>query len=191
MRALELARAAPGRALAAIVGPLVAAGLFVSIPADESGRVVSAAPRADGSIAVRHVSGPQYLAAYRDIVGVWTVCDGLTRGVGAGTRETNAGCIIRLERELVEHATRIRACTPQLFAPGREQQLLASISLSYNIGWPSFCASTAAQRFSAGDWRGGCAAFAMWNKAGRPLRIVPGLDNRRRREIAVCRKGLV
>lgn len=190
MRVAEIARPIAGRALAAIVGTTVAAGLFVSVPADESGRVVEAAPRADGTIAVRHAAGRQYLAAYRDIVGVWTICDGLTRGVRAGMSETPAGCLLRLEAELVEHATRVRACTPQLFRPGREPQLHAAISLSYNIGWPSFCTSTAAKRFRAGDWRGGCQAFAMWNKAGRPLRVVPGLDNRRRREIAICTAGL-
>lgn len=190
MRAIDLARSLPGRALAAVVGAGVAASLLVSVPADESGRVVDARPRADGSIEVRHVAGRQYLAAYRDIVGVWTICDGLTRGVRAGMTETPEGCTRRLETELVEHAVRLRSCTPQLFARGRDQQLHASISLSYNIGWPSFCASTAAKRFRAGDWRGGCRAIGMWNKAGRPLRVVPGLDNRRRREIAICMKGL-
>ncbi|MEZ0495388.1 lysozyme [Sphingomonas sp. IW22] len=179
-----------GSALVAIVGAVVAAGLFVSVPADESGRVVEARPRADRAIEVRHVAGRQYLAAYRDIVGIWTICDGLTRDVRAGMVETPDGCLIRLERELVEHATRIRACTPQLFATGREQQLHAAISLSYNIGWPSFCASTAAHRFRAGQWAAGCDAFAMWKKAGRPLRVVPGLVNRRRREIRICKAGL-
>ena len=50
------------------------------------------------------------------------------------------------------------------------------------------CRSTAARRFNAGDWRGGCEAFLMWNKAGgRPVR---GLTLRRQRERALCMKGL-
>lgn len=196
-RALDMARQAPGRALAAIVGAIAAAGLLVSVPADESGRVVRATvatPTQTGTpvptVTVEHVSGPQYLAAYRDIVGVWTICDGLTRGVRQGSTETPAGCVVRLELELIEHAERIQRCVPGLFAAGREHQLWASVSLSYNIGWPSFCTSTAAKRFRAERWGAGCDAFAMWNKAGRPLRVIRGLVNRRKREIAICKRGI-
>jgi lysozyme len=187
-----------GAALIALVGSIAALGLFVSVPADESGRIVearvaaptAAAPAAPPSIEVRHIAGRQYLAAYADIVGVWTICDGLTRGVRPGDRETSTGCLLRLERELVEHATQIRRCVPGLFAPARDLQLWAAISLSYNIGWPSFCGSTAARQFKAGRWREGCDAFALWNKAGRPLRVVRGLVLRRHREIAICKRGL-
>lgn len=46
----------------------------------------------------------------------------------------------------------------------------------------------AVRRFSAGNWRGGCDAFLMWNKAGG--RVVRGLSLRRARERALCLKGL-
>lgn len=46
----------------------------------------------------------------------------------------------------------------------------------------------AARRFNAGNWRGGCDAFLMWNRAGG--RVVRGLALRRARERALCLKGL-
>jgi lysozyme len=142
----------------------------------------------DGALLVEHKKGPQFLAAYADIVGVWTICDGDTLGVRRGMVETEAGCAARLERQLVAHAKPIIACVPGLAGQGRENQLVASVSLAYNIGTSGFCRSTIARRFNAGNWRGGCDAMLMWNKAGgRPVR---GLTLRRERERAICLKGL-
>jgi lysozyme len=166
----------------------VAAALLVLIPKDESGRTVEATITHEGAVETRHVSGRQYLAAYKDIVGVWTICDGDTKNVRPGMVETEAGCQERLERQLVAHARPVLSCVPGLGEPGREQQLIASVSLAYNIGTGGFCRSTAARRFNAGNWRGGCDAFLMWNRAGG--RVVRGLTLRRERERAICLKGL-
>jgi lysozyme len=125
---------------------------------------------------------------YKDIVGVWTVCYGDTRGVTPGKRQTDAECADRLYRQIADHAAPVVACVPQLGAKDREAQLAASVSLAYNIGTGAFCKSTAARRFRAGDWRGGCDAFRLWNKAGS--RVVQGLVNRRREERALCLTGL-
>ena len=83
-------------------------------------------------------------------------------------------------------ATRVVACVPALY--GRPNQAAAAVSLAYNIGWPSFCRSTAARRFNAGQWAAGCDAFTMWNKAGG--RVLRGLVARRGRERTLCRTGL-
>ena len=72
--------------------------------------------------------------------------------------------------------------------PERKHQLMASMLLSYNIGKSAFCRSTVARRFNAGDIRGGCDAFLMWNKAGG--REVRGLLNRRRDERRICLEGV-
>lgn len=176
----------PKSPLVALVGAVAAAALAVMIPHDESGRGVEASVTEDGELQVRHVSGPQYLRAYADIVGVWTICDGDTKGVRPGMVETEAGCTARLERQLVAHAKPVLACVPALRE--RPNQLVASVSLAYNIGTAGFCRSTAARRFNAGNWRGGCDAFLMWDKAGG--RKVRGLTLRRQRERALCLKGL-
>lgn len=176
----------PKSPLVALVGAGAAIVLATMIPHDESGRKVEATVTPKGELRVRHISGPEYRKAYADIVGVWTICDGDTKGVRPGMVETREGCTARLERQLVAHATPVLKCVPGL--KGRDNQLVASVSLAYNIGTAGFCRSTVARRFNAGNWRGGCDAMLMWNKAGG--REVRGLTLRRQRERALCLKGL-
>lgn len=158
----------PGRktTLAGVVGAAAAALLFVTIPEDE---------------------GTEY-RAYRDIVGVWTICSGDTNDVRPGQVASKAECQERLERQLIRHAEPVMACTPGLRGPGRDYQRAAAVSLAYNVGVGAYCKSTVARRFNAGDYRGGCDALLMWNKAGgRPVR---GLTLRRQRERQICLRGL-
>ncbi len=178
----------PKSPLVALVGTGAAIALATLIPHDESGRKVEASVDSQGALIVAHKAGPQYLRAYADIVGVWTICDGDTKGVRAGMIETEAGCVKRLERQLIAHAAPVLKCVPALGRPERQHQLVASVSLAYNIGTGGFCRSTAARRFNAGDWRGGCDAFLRWNKAGG--REVRGLTLRRQRERDLCLRGL-
>lgn len=178
--------------LAAIIGIPAAAALFVMVPHEESGRTVEATVAPDGTATVRHVRGKQYLDAYLDIAGVPTACDGITRGVRMGQRYTDAQCAALLEQELVIHARGVMNCTPGLARPGTDNQRIAAVSLAYNIGVAGWCGSTAARRFNAGDWRGGCDAMLRWNKARVKgvLREVKGLTRRRKAEHAICVRGL-
>lgn len=178
--------------LAFIVGISAAAVLLVETPKEESGRTVEATVAPDGTATVRHVSGRQYLTPYRDIAEIATACDGITRGVKMGQTYTEAQCTEMLERELVIHATGVMACVPGLKVEGRDNQRVAAVLLAYNIGVGGFCNSTVARRFNAGDWKGGCDAMLMWNKArvNGVLRPVTGLTRRREREREICRKGL-
>ena len=188
----------PRSALVALIGTTAAAALMVSIPKDESGRIVEATVTEDGGIELRHIRGRQYLDAYLDIAGIPTICDGDTHGVRMGMRETEEGCRERLERQIINHARPVIACVPDLAKPERVNQLIASVSLAYNIGpgrrladgrWQGgFCGSTAARRFNAGQWLAGCDAMLMWNKAGG--KVVRGLELRRQRERDLCATGL-
>lgn len=130
--------------------------------------------------------------AYRDIAGILTICDGDTANVRAGQRASDAECDTRLAQQLVAHAKPVLRCVPALANPARQQQLAASVVLAYNIGPTSYCRSTAARRFNAGDWRGGCDAFLSWNKARVKGRLVAvrGLTNRRNAERKICLTGL-
>lgn len=121
---------------------------------------------------------------YRDIVGVQTVCYGETNV--AMRHYSDAECTAMLEDSLTGYAEGVLKCTPSL--RDRPHQLAAAVSLSYNIGTSAYCRSTADRRFDAGNFRGGCDAFLMWNKAGG--REVKGLTNRRRAERRVCLEGL-
>ena len=125
--------------------------------------------------------------AYQDIVGVWTVCYGETRGVERGDRFTDAQCLEMLGNGVVEFEQGVRAC---LKAPDAipDKPYAMMVSLAYNIGTGAFCGSTVARRANAGDIRGACEAFTMWVKAGG--RTVPGLVNRRNAEKAICLEGV-
>lgn len=190
--------AVKGGTLAAIVGVLSASMLLIETPKEESGRTVSVAITTDGTATVQHKAGPQYLQPYLDIAGIPTACDGITAGVKMGKRYTEAQCAVLLEAELVKHAKGVMACTPALAADGRDYQRTAAVLLAYNIGVGGYCGSTVARRFNAGQWRAGCDAFTMWNKArvkdkAHPkgvLRPVAGLTARRGRERAICLRGL-
>ena len=125
------------------------------------------------------------LEAYKDVVGVWTICDGDTQNVTPGQVATVAECNARLERQLIAHAEPVLVCTPGL--RDHPEELAAASSLAYNIGVSAYCRSTVDRRFDAGDFKGGCDAFLMWNKAGG--REIKGLTNRRRAERDICLQG--
>lgn len=152
--------------LIGIVGLLAASLLYSSVPAEE---------------------GTEY-KAYRDIVGVWTICQGDTKNVIPGSTASPAQCRERLERQLIAHAAPVMKCTPRLAEIGRDYQRAAAVSLAYNIGPAGYCRSSVDRNFDAGKWRAGCDAFLAWNKAGG--REIAGLTARRKRERAVCLKGL-
>lgn len=128
---------------------------------------------------------------YRDIAGVPTACYGHTgTGVAVGTQRSGPECRLLLSNDARAHLLGVTGCVPALAS--RPPQLAAATRLSYNIGVDAFCRSTAARRFKAGDWRGGCDAFLAWNKAridGR-LTMVRGLAERRQRERAMCLTGV-
>lgn len=156
----------PKGPLAALIGTVAAAGLYMTIPEDE---------------------GTRY-TAYQDIVGVWTICQGDTKNVRPGMVETPEGCRKRLESQLLAHAGPVMTCTPRLAEPGRDYQRWAAVSLAYNIGTGAYCRSSIDRAFDAGQWRAGCNAILKYNKAGG--RVIRGLQLRRERERAICLKGL-
>lgn len=124
--------------------------------------------------------------AYRDIVGVPTVCFGETRGVKMGDRYTMEECRAMLGDALVEFETGMRKCLTNPDAIP-DKPYVAFLSLSYNIGTGAFCKSTVARKANAGDIRGACNAIPAWNKAGG--KVVKGLVNRRAEEQKICLEG--
>lgn len=171
IKPMDMPRKGPGKGtLAALLGTIAAAGLYVSIPADEG----------------------TSLRAYKDIAGIWTICEGDTKNVRPGMVETQAGCRSRLERQLLAHAVPVMQCTPRLAEPGRDYQRWAAVSLAYNIGTTAYCNSTVDRRFDAGNWQGGCDAMLAWDKArvNGQLVSVRGLSLRRQREREICLRGV-
>jgi lysozyme len=125
--------------------------------------------------------------AYRDPVGIPTICFGETRGVRMGDRATAEECKAMLKVRLIEFETGMRSClrAPDALPVGA---YAAFLSFTYNVGAGAFCRSTLASKANAGDIRGACNELPKWTTA-RGIRL-PGLVNRRKAEQAVCLKGL-
>lgn len=129
------------------------------------------------------------LTAYRDLVGVLTVCYGETKGVRPGDSYTRAECDAMLARELISYR---RGLHPAIDPGARAAHLaplrdVAFVSLAYNVGVRAASGSTAVRRLNAGDVAGACEALTWWNKAGG--RVIRGLVNRRSDERALCLAG--
>ena len=181
------ARRAP-KTLATVLGSAIGAVLlFTGVPREESSRTVAATINADQSVTVRHISGNQHLTAYLDIVKVATACDGVTRGVKAMQRFTEAECNAMNERELVAHAEPVIACIPSLY--GRPYQAAAAIDLAYNVGTAGVCRSSLPRLAAAGTWPAFCDKLLEFNRAGG--KVVRGLQLRRRRAWEACVTGIV
>jgi len=127
--------------------------------------------------------------AYRDPVGIWTVCYGETRGVERGDSYTEQECAAMLARRLHDYRDGVRRyftadTKANRLPPTRDA---AFTSFAYNVGIAGAGGSTATKRLNAGNVNGACEALTWWNKAGQ--RVLRGLVNRRAEEKALCLRG--
>lgn len=129
---------------------------------------------------------------YRDTAYVPVPGDKVTIGYGATSHEDGSpikpGEKITQQRamDLLYHHTNkfqaaVRKCTP---VPMYQYEFDAFVSLTYNIGESAYCNSTLAKKLNAYDYAGACAEILKWNKFQG--RILPGLDNRRKKEYEQC-----
>jgi lysozyme len=129
--------------------------------------------------------------AYRDPVGIPTICMGSTRGVRMGDHKTVAECRALLSREMLERIDAVERCAPGLPA----HQLAAFADLAYNLGERAVCDpsySTLARKLKQGDPLAACAQLPRWDKAriaGVPVTL-PGLTKRRAAERELCERGV-
>lgn len=127
--------------------------------------------------------------AYRDAVGIPTVCFGETRGVRMGDYYTDDECKAMLGKGLVEFELGIRKCLKQ---PDRipDKSYAAFISLAYNIGQHGFCKSSVARYLNQDppNVTRACGRIKAFNKAGG--RVLRGLVRRRAEEYKLCLEGV-
>lgn len=177
-----------------LIASALALVLAGNVRADDAAQYDMATPASEAatlSIAVPLIASfeGERLVAYRDIVGVWTICYGSTRGVHARMKMSPAQCLDLLRREVAEYRARLHryftAATLNMRLPSPRDA--AYTSLAYNCGVAAIGRSTAVRRLNAGDVRGGCEAVTWWNKAGH--RVVRGLFVRRQAERDLCLIG--
>lgn len=125
--------------------------------------------------------------AYRDVVGIPTVCFGETRGVKMGDVYSADECAVMLGDRLKEFEAEMVAC---IDAPAKvpDRSYVAFLSLAYNIGSRAFCKSTLVKRLNSGNLRAACDQLLRWNRAGG--RVIRGLTVRREAERKLCLEGL-
>lgn len=168
-------------------------GLWAAFRRDESGAVhkktvgVLAAGGVALASAVTFIGDWEGLrtTAYRDIVGVWTVCYGETKGVHASDRYSEAECDAMLAREIIAYEAALDRCLKPEVPVGMK---IALVSWTYNVGPGAACRSTLVRKANAGDLAGACNELPRWNRAGGT--VIRGLSNRRMSERAMCLKAL-
>ncbi|AGC35373.1 putative phage-related lysozyme [Enterobacteria phage phiJLA23] len=96
---------------------------------------------------------------YRDIAGVWTVCQGITGpDVILGKKYTQRECDALLMKHLSIH----RAAVDKALKVNVPVSTRAALySFSFNVGTSAMRNSTAIRRINRGDIRGGCEALSM------------------------------
>jgi lysozyme len=119
---------------------------------------------------------------YKDIVGVWTVCDGETNV--KMRRYTDAECDSMLRKSLVKYGNGVLQC---IAVPISVNQHAAFTSFAYNVGVPAFCESSLVRKLNNADYVGACNGMLAWTYAGG--KYVQGLANRRKIEQRLCLKG--
>lgn len=125
------------------------------------------------------------LLAYRDAVGIPTVCYGHTEDVQMGDRYTLAECKALLKTDLEIYAAGIEQCVTARLP---DRRYVALVSFAYNVGVRAACGSSVVRLINVGRTRDGCDALLLWDKAAG-IRF-PGLTKRRQRERALCLEGL-
>ena len=135
--------------------------------------------------------------AYLDIVGIPTICYGETKGVKLGDTKTKSECDAILVARIQEFNEELNQCikteVPDTFR-------ISMVSLAYNNGAAAVCSSSIPRKIAVGDLVGACKTMLEFNKVCikrdkvtkkcLEMKIIKGLDNRRKSEYTICVKDL-
>lgn len=119
--------------------------------------------------------------AYKDPVGIPTICFGETKDVKLGDKKTADECKAMLGERVLEFGRKVDACTTGPMTPSRKAGLT---SFAYNVGAETYCKSSVARKINAGDVQGGCDALLLYVYA-KGIKL-PGLEKRRQQERQLC-----
>ncbi len=136
--------------------------------------------------------GMEYVP-YQDIVGVWTVCGGVTgKHVIPGKVYSQAECRALTGGAIEQHGREFLAClAPAARDAISQRQYEAFASLTYNVGAATVCRSGKDKGkdylidlVNAGQFDAACHRLLAYNRAGG--KVVQGLVNRRNAEHKLC-----
>ena len=136
-------------------------------------------------IAVVFVAGFEgyYGRAYKDPVGVLTICYGQTGADGANFSKvySEAECRQMLGTDLQRYDAMVHSCIRVQLPPHREAAL---VSFVYNLGQGALCRGMVARQLNAGNVVAGCHAILAYDHAGG--HVLAGLTRRRQAEQKLC-----
>lgn len=125
--------------------------------------------------------------AYRDIIGVPTVCYGETRGVKLGDTYTKEQCMQMLQVAVGDYYSKIQPCMTNKQIPVGVQASL--LELAYNVGTGAACKSTMMKLANQGKYKEACQELDKWIRSGG--QVIKGLQNRRSEsKITLCLRGI-
>lgn len=124
--------------------------------------------------------------AYKDIVGVPTICFGHTADVKMGQTRTKAECEKLLQGDLRIAYSHVQRC---ITYPLKPEQAAAFTSLVINTGPKGVCGSTLQRHANRGEMAQACNQLHRWVYAGG--KRVQGLANRRMDEYRLCMRPMV
>lgn len=140
-------------------------------------------------------SGTQgsHLVAFQDQGGIWTICDGITKGVTPGMRVTQEWCDKKLVETIESHTAPLDKIDYQMTDGARIGWGDAMLNLGGRMADPA--RSTPWRRLQSGDWYGSCEAFLMYRytpvgkekrDCSRPSSGCSGIWTRRVAQRDVC-----
>lgn len=134
-------------------------------------------------------NGKTYYRPYKDPVGIWTVCRGVTgKGVTPGKLYTHDECSA-MERERLLIAEDAAQRNIGTYAALNAWAQAALIDWFYNAGeTPATVQSTLVRKFRTGDIDGGCRELVKWvnGRVDGQLVKLPGLVARREATQELC-----
>lgn len=130
--------------------------------------------------------------SYEDVVGVWTICSGVTKGIKPGMKMTKEQCA---DLDKATLAGFVGEVAKRISVPVSEDTLLAHVTFAYNIGIGGYNSSKTLRETNKGNGVAGCTAMLNWYTAGgKDCRILTnncrGLITRRQSEVNLCLEGL-
>lgn len=131
------------------------------------------------------------LTAYRDPVGVATICMGETKDVQMGMHKTLQQCLDDMRRRLPDYLGPVDRLMPGL----PDNRRIAYTDFAWNLGSNALtvrqhiqgravAGSSIVELERAGHWQDACERMLRFNKGGG--QVLPGLVKRRQKERDLC-----